>query len=457
MNKPINFLKNHKTLSITILFAVVAIIIVGILLYQNKKNAIPTQTIQTSQKENEVSPVTQNIILNLDSKGLEVGTKFAIFENITELSENSETDQSENSTTETTPTQTEDIEITKIPTENQNNIEKTFIIISLEDPAFEETTSNITDYETGTLTENGFEITTSNEDLIALSKLDQENLQISITVINSNYQEDNSWDIAEDAVDTKVDLNKEKNANGPKYYIRISYTSNIVAIYTKDDSGDYNNLVKTMVCSTGTATPRGGVYKLNYKYRWLPLFGGVYGQYCTRITGNILFHSVPYLRNYQPDSLEYWEYDKLGTSASAGCVRLTVADAKWIYENCASGCYVEFCTTLNVAKPSAAKISSNEACRNYDPTDPVANNPWRNYVEPTPSPEPSTTPSESPKPDQTPSPTPEGTEKPNPGEDSGENKDPNKEPTPSPDTGKDENPDTGKDSESSSEPTSENV
>lgn len=212
-----------------------------------------------------------------------------------------------------------------------------------------------------------------------------------------------------------------------------------------------------MVCSTGTATPRGGVYKLNYKYRWLPLFGGVYGQYCTRITGNILFHSVPYLRNYQPDSLEYWEYDKLGTSASAGCVRLTVADAKWIYENCASGCYVEFCTTLNVAKPSAAKISSNETCRNYDPTDPVANNPWRNYVEPTPSPEPSTTPSESPKPDQTPSPTPEETEKPNPGEDFGENKDPDKEPSPSPDTGKDKIPDTGKDSESSSESTSENV
>ena len=200
--------------------------------------------------------------------------------------------------------------------------------------------------------------------------------------------------------------------NGPKYYLKVSYTSNVVAIYTKDDSGEYNNLVRTMVCSTGTATPRGGVYKLNYKYRWLPLFGGVYGQYCSRITGNILFHSVPYLRNHQPDSLEYWEYDKLGTAASAGCVRLTVADAKWIYDNCASGCYVEFCTALNVSKPSAAKISSNTPCRNYDPTDPVANNPWRSYVEPTPSVEPSL-PTESPKTEPTPETKPDDT--PNPG------------------------------------------
>ena len=363
----------------------------------------------------------ENIILNLDAKGLEVGTKFAIFESITKLSDDSNTDQSETDAGKNTTDSNSYTNITDNSTENEENIEKTFIIISLEDQSFEETVSNIEDYETGILSENGFEVTTSNQDLIALSKLDAENLQNSITVINSNYQVDNSWDTTNDAVDTKVDLSKEKNnSNGPKYYIKVSYTSNVVAIYTKDDSGEYNNLVKTMVCSTGTATPRGGVYKLNTKYRWLPLFGNVYGQYCTRITGYILFHSVPYLRNREPDSLEYWEYDKLGTAASAGCVRLTVADAKWIYDNCASGCYVEFCTALNVSKPSAAKISSNETCRNYDPTDPVANNPWRNYVEPS-------TPTESPKTDPTPETKPDDT--PNPGStDNPDSKDPDSSP-----------------------------
>ncbi len=394
----------------------------------------------------------ENIILNLDAKGLEVGTKFAIFESITKLSDDSNTDQSETDAEKNTTDSNNDTDVADNATENEENVEKTFIIISLEDPSFEETIANVKDYEAGTLSENGFEVTTSNEDLIMLSKLDAENLQNSITVINSNYQADNSWDTTNDAVDTKVDLSKEKNnSNGPKYYIKVSYTSNVVAIYTKDDSGEYNNLVKTMVCSTGTATPRGGVYKLNTKYRWLPLFGNVYGQYCSRITGYILFHSVPYLRNREPDSLEYWEYDKLGTAASAGCVRLTVADAKWIYDNCASGCYVEFCTTLNVSKPSAAKISSNEACRNYDPTDPVANNPWRNYVEPTPSVEPST-PTESPKADPTPEPKPDET--PNP--DSTDKPD-SEDPDSKNDGDKDKEPDKEPDPNPSKEPTQDNT
>lgn len=391
----------------------------------------------------------ENIILNLDAKGLEVGTKFAIFESITKLSDDSNTDQSETDAEKNTTDSNNDTDVADNATENEENVEKTFVIISLEDSSFEETIANVKDYEAGTLSENGFEVTTSNEDLIMLSKLDAENLQNSIIVINSNYQADNSWDTTNDAVDTKVDLSdlsKEKNnSNGPKYYIKVSYTSNVVAIYTKDDSGEYNNLVKTMVCSTGTATPRGGVYKLNTKYRWLPLFGNVYGQYCSRITGYILFHSVPYLRNREPDSPEYWEYDKLGTAASAGCVRLTVADAKWIYDNCASGCYVEFCTTLNVSKPSAAKISSNEACRNYDPTDPVANNPWRNYVEPS-------TPTESPKTDPTPETKPDDT--PNPGS---TDKPDSEDPDSKKDGDKDKEPDKEPDPNPSKEPTQDNT
>lgn len=406
----------------------------------------------------------QDITLNLDTKGLEVGTKFAIFESVTKLSEDSNANQSETTTEKISIESNNNTEVADNSNENEENIEKTFVIISLEDPAFEETTNNVKDYETGILTENGFEISTSNEDLIVLSKLDAGNLQNSITVINSNYQEDNSWDIAEDAVDTKVDpkndanLSKEKNnLNGPKYYLKVSYTSNVVAIYTKDDSGEYNNLIRTMVCSTGTATPRGGVYKLNYKYRWLPLFGGVYGQYCSRITGNILFHSVPYLRNHQPDSLEYWEYDKLGTAASAGCVRLTVADAKWIYDNCASGCYVEFCTTLNVSKPSAAKISSNTTCRNYDPTDPVANNPWRSYVEPTPSVKPTSSvepsaPTESPTPEPTPEPTPDNTQNPDSTDKPG-----SEDPDSKNDGDKDKEPDNEPDPNPSKEPTQDNT
>lgn len=195
--------------------------------------------------------------------------------------------------------------------------------------------------------------------------------------------EDNSWD--EDAEETKVENPEEEEKNSKEtYYLKVNYGANVVTAYKKDKSGKYTVPVKAMVCSTGTATPTSGTYKMSNKYRWHQLNGGVYGQYCSRITGHILFHSVPYKTN-SPDTLKYTAYDKLGTKASAGCIRLTVADAYWIYSNCASGTYVEFYSSSDpgpLGKPSAQKISSNERCRNWDPTDTLPNNPWNGYTEP---------------------------------------------------------------------------
>ena len=92
-----------------------------------------------------------------------------------------------------------------------------------------------------------------------------------------------------------------------------------------------------MICSTGIDTPKEGIYEItSYKKEWLALQGNVYGKYCTQIVGDILFHSVPYMENYNSASLEYWEYDKLGQDVSLGCVRLKVEDAKWIFDNCES-------------------------------------------------------------------------------------------------------------------------
>lgn len=211
----------------------------------------------------------------------------------------------------------------------------------------------------------------------------QEEIKLEENEDTIENPEDTSWD--EDAEDTKVENPEEEEKNSKEtYYIKVNYGANVVTIYKKDKSGKYTVPVKAMVCSTGTATPTSGTYKMSNKYRWHQLNGGVYGQYCSRITGHILFHSVPYKTN-SPDTLKYVAYDKLGTKASAGCIRLTVTDAYWIYSNCASGTYVEFYSSSDpgpLGKPSAQKISSNEKCRNWDPTDPLPNNPWKGYTEP---------------------------------------------------------------------------
>lgn len=168
------------------------------------------------------------------------------------------------------------------------------------------------------------------------------------------------------------------------YYIKVNLKANTVTIYKKDSEGKYTVPVKAMICSIGEATPTSGVYKTSDMYKWRLLQGNVYGQYAVRITGHILFHSVPYTKQAK-DALEWWEYDKLGTDASLGCIRLTVEDAKWIYDNCPKATQVEFYSSSTpgpLGKPTAKKISSySEELKNWDPTDPDSKNPWKTYVE----------------------------------------------------------------------------
>ncbi len=213
--------------------------------------------------------------------------------------------------------------------------------------------------------------------------------EINIEDLENSDEDEAPLNVTEDATSTVQPVNvaanpapSSKNYSGSSYYIKVNYGANVVTIYTTDTDGNYTVPIKAMVCSTGTATPRSGTYRIQSRWEWLGLIGRVYGHYSTQITGNILFHSVPYLEKYNPASLEYWEYDKLGTSASAGCVRLTIADARWIYNNIPRGTPVEFYSSADpgpLGKPSAQKISGNEACRNWDPTDSDPNNPWHAY------------------------------------------------------------------------------
>lgn len=164
------------------------------------------------------------------------------------------------------------------------------------------------------------------------------------------------------------------DAASKKYVIKINKQMNCVTIYEKKSSGKLKP-VRAMVCSAGNATPI-GTFPLGEKMRWHTLNGPCYGQYCTRITRGFLFHSVWYYRR-TPSSLAVKEYNKLGTTASHGCVRLMVADAKWIYENVPSGSSVIIYNSSNpgpLGKPKAVKISGSTG---WDPSDVWSSgNPW---------------------------------------------------------------------------------
>lgn len=168
-----------------------------------------------------------------------------------------------------------------------------------------------------------------------------------------------------------------KETDTPPYRITVNLTENIVTVYRKDSAGSYTIPDRAFACSSGGYTPT-GTFRTTDKYVWRPLFGNVYGQYATRITGSILFHSVPYFQQ-DKSTLEYDEYNKLGTTASAGCIRLTVADAKWIYDNCPKGTTVEMYRggrAEPLAPEPPAKIDTSDSRKGWDPTDPDPANPW---------------------------------------------------------------------------------
>ncbi len=171
--------------------------------------------------------------------------------------------------------------------------------------------------------------------------------------------------------------------NGLPYCIKVNKTKNVVTIYAVGEDGYYSKPVKAMVCSVGeTGNTPEGVFDLGDREEWLALEGGVYGQYATTITGSFLFHSVPYFTQNKAD-LEIEEYNKLGQSVSAGCVRLSVVDAKWIYDNCSENTYVEIFESDYdgpLGKPVSAVITSGGVEGNWDPTDPDRENPYMGNI-----------------------------------------------------------------------------
>lgn len=154
------------------------------------------------------------------------------------------------------------------------------------------------------------------------------------------------------------------------YSIQINRTTNTVTVYTADSKKKGCLVpVKSFLCSTGTSTPE-GTYKTTDKYRWHALFHDVYGQWCTRITGNILFHSVYYIKNEDPNTLDVVEFNKLGTPASAGCIRLCSADTKWIYDNCSRRTEVTLYDSPNPGPFGYPQMFTLSINHTWDPTDP---------------------------------------------------------------------------------------
>lgn len=132
---------------------------------------------------------------------------------------------------------------------------------------------------------------------------------------------------------TPSNINTLNITSNTSYLINVNLDNQKTYVYKRKNNNW--NLVRTCPCSTGIPgedTPCGSFYTQE-KGNWF--FSEKFqqgGKYWTQITGDILFHSVPFSKD-KKTILDY----TLNKPASHGCIRLSVDDAKWIYSNIPRG------------------------------------------------------------------------------------------------------------------------
>lgn len=204
------------------------------------------------------------------------------------------------------------------------------------------------------------------------------------------------------------------------YYVEVDLNNQCVNIFIKNkETGKYDKLLNRFAASTGMAsspTPM-GTYTLRkdpngkvdyaatmYFTKWYS-----WGKYATRIDGPYLFHSYTfYDKNPElkkPTGIDMNNpnmkaYNSMGTPGSAGCIRLLIEHAKWIYENCKYGTIID----INNSHPVDAKLKYVLKPPPYGTTL-TPDYPVKTMPPTTPSPTPTMTPKPTNTPTNTPNPT----------------------------------------------------
>ncbi len=144
--------------------------------------------------------------------------------------------------------------------------------------------------------------------------------------------------IGSDNVETIPDENVEDNqqsapdgenidySDSGNFRIEIDLNRQRVIVFYKDD------ILREMICSggaPGSPTPMGEfVTSQKIPKAFIERFGvGAY--YWIKFFEDYLIHSVPFDENWE---MIIEEFEKLGSPASHGCIRLKLEEAKWLYE-----------------------------------------------------------------------------------------------------------------------------
>ncbi len=173
-----------------------------------------------------------------------------------------------------------------------------------------------------------------------------------------------------------VDGVKQTNIRGKlpgPYQICVNRQQCTITAYAQDGDNGFIIPITAFPCSVGnpwSPTPT-GIFHLSSRIRWKHFYTwNTWVQYACTYSGGRFFHSVTCTQR-SIWALDPGSYNMLGSPASHGCIRLTVRDAKWIYDNFKSIYEVKIYDSPDPGpfdKPAAQKIPGNQT---WDPTDPA--------------------------------------------------------------------------------------
>lgn len=194
-----------------------------------------------------------------------------------------------------------------------------------------------------------------------------------------------------------LNLKKSSSSNTNRLTIEVNRAASAVTIYLyNEETKKYDIPVKTCAVSVGSDTwTNAGTSGLNEDSSYTPLGNYsictngisvkytlkemhepdgsiVHARWASHIVGNVYFHAIA-VGAKSHYSLPSSTYNRLGSPASAGCIRMTVADAKWIYDYASTGTPVKI-SKGNSSKPGPlgkAAVIKTTGGINYDPTDPA--------------------------------------------------------------------------------------
>ena len=155
------------------------------------------------------------------------------------------------------------------------------------------------------------------------------------------------------------------------YRIDVDLTNQICTVY-KNGKAVMSEFVST--ARKGKTTPTGN-FKIQgasggrkAKLRTAKMSGGKsYAEYLCRFKGAKCMHGVPYSKRNTKGLVSKTEFNKLGTPASAGCVRMPIKLARYIYNNCPVGTPVKVFRGTKGVYPMG-KPKKYTATSNVDPT-----------------------------------------------------------------------------------------